>query len=118
MKGMNAPRKQKPAGVDDGERLKSQPHSIRVRADVTDTLCPDNGSNSGAGYSDESSAFHLAAPRAIRRLPLGRTSTGRLLSVPWYGALTLPLRSLFEASISFVYIKNKGQCQIKIRLMT
>jgi hypothetical protein len=83
---------------------------------VTDTLCPDNGGNSGAGYSDRRSAFHLAAPRAIQRLPLGRTSTDRLLSGPRYGALTLPLRSLFEASISFVYIKNIRACQIKIIL--
>ena len=98
--------------------FKSQPHSIRVRANEADTLCPDNGSNSGAGYSDGHSTFHLAAPRAIQRLPLGRTSTNRLLSVPWYGALTLPLRSLLEKSISFVYIKIKRTCQINVILMT
>ena len=47
-----------------------------------DTLCLDNGGSSGAGYLDGHSAFHLAAPRTIQRLPSGRTSTNRLLSVP------------------------------------
>jgi hypothetical protein len=72
---------------------------------MADTLCLGNGGNSDKGYSGDLSAFHLAAPRAIQRLPLGRTFTSRLLSVPWYRALTRPLHSRLEGFISLVYIK-------------
>ena len=80
---------------------------------MTDTLCPDNGSNSGAGYSNKTTVFHLAAPRAIQRLPLGRAFTDRLLSVPWYGALTLPLLSLYK-SIFRLFI-SKISMNVKLR---
>ena len=65
----------------------AQTHSSRC-----DTLCPDNGGNSGAGYS---MVFRLAALRSIQLRRLGRAHTCSLLS-------GLPFQSLL-----FLFIADK-----------
>jgi hypothetical protein len=70
----------------------SQPHSWGTPEQPGNTLCPDNGGNSGAGYSIE--IFHPAALRTIQYGLSDGIFTLQPLSGPKDPLFTISLQSL------------------------
>jgi len=70
-------------------RGKSQPHSLRVRWSSHDTLCPDNGGNSGSGYFPAWQEFALQLRGPFGNAVRAGSHLTLLSGTPWRCLLAL-----------------------------